>query len=246
MFNVEDCTVEQLAAEIKVAPDALIGILDKLGMKNATPTSKVSSAIAKKALKISGARVEVLQQSLPPGSELATVDDLEAINKEQVKAIAHTCKVSQTLVKQLDKARRQHSEREDEARRQQREREIELLFYESLHQADLEFQVETAARSAVAMQRLDEKEQELQRRAEELAKSHLENDPYAIALKFGLNVKDLEDKLKTGCEERITLEQKRLEWIEKAKRGEPLPEEAKHDFLLIVHLKSLGLVPTWV
>lgn len=235
MFNVEDCTVEQLATEMKVASDALISILDKLGMKNATPASKVSPAIAKKALKISGARVDVLQQSLPSGSELATVDDLEAISKEQVKAIAHTCKVSQTLVKQLD-----------EARRQQREREIELLFYESLHQADLEFQVETAARSAVAMQRLDEKEQELQRRAEELAKSHLENDPYAIALKFGLNVKDLEDKLKTGCEERITIEQKRLQWIEMAKRGEPLPEEAKRDFLLIVHLKSLGFIPTWV
>lgn len=237
-------TVAELASEINLTVPELLPLVAKMGLKNASETTKVPTAIADNtriAVK-SRNNVVALPQAKPVAesqgeqpTQQQSSDDGSIVSRKlkltEIKEISKASGLSQSVVRGLDQAL--HN------------RELQLAFLEGYQQIEREKQLKTAMETgkvAAQLQELKSREQQLNEREEELIEEGLNGGkahPVAIAQALGIDLDGLLSDLQESTEKRMVSQINQAEAIAKINNGqEPTAEELANPFVLLAYNRS--------
>ncbi|HEY9598326.1 MAG TPA: hypothetical protein V6D33_11710 [Cyanophyceae cyanobacterium] len=231
-------TVAELAEEINLTAPELLPLVSKMGLKNATESTKVPPAIADSARIAAKSRNNVV--ALPQakaadsqGGQPKSDGDLTVSRKlklSEIKDISKASGLSQSVVRGLDQAL--HN------------REMQIAFLEGYQAIERQKQLKAAletGRVAAQLQDLKAREQALEEREQELLEEGLSESvhPTAIAEALGIDLDGLLSGLQESTEKRMVSKMSQSDAIAKINNGqEPTAEELANPFVLLAYNRS--------
>lgn len=234
-------TVAELAEEINLTAPELLPLVTKMGLKNATESTKVPPAIADSARIAAKSRNNVVAlpqakaaesqgeqpKSGQPDGDLTVSRKLKL---SEIKDISKASGLSQSVVRGLDQAL--HN------------RELQLAFLEGYQAIERQKQLRSAletGRVAAQLQDLKTREQALGEREQELLEEGLSESvhPTAIAEALGIDLDGLLSDLQESTEKRMVSKMSQSDAIAKINNGqEPTAEELANPFVLLAYNRS--------
>lgn len=234
-------TVAELAEEINLTAPELLPLVSKMGLKNATESTKVPLAIADSARIAAKSRNNVVAlpqaktaesqgeqpKSGQPDSDLTVSRKLKL---SEIKDISKASGLSQSVVRGLDQAL--HN------------REMQIAFLEGYQAIERQKQLRSALETgkvAAQLQDLKAREQALEEREQELLEEGLSESvhPTAIAAALGIDLDGLLGELQESTEKRMISKMSQSEAIAKITKGqEPTAEELANPFVLMAYNRS--------